>query len=113
MRKYFLVLLLAFACSEDKAEKPDNLMTKEQMVAFLIESHLAEGNLQVVKIDRDSLEVLFEQMEKELYIKHNIDSAQFMQSYHYYLHQPDQLSGIYDAVIDSLSLKEKMLNSGQ
>jgi len=88
-------------------------MTTEQMVAFLIESHLTEGNLQVIRIDRDSLEAIFHQLEKELYVKHNIDSARFMQSYHYYLHQPDQLSNIYDAVIDSLSLKEKMLNSGQ
>ena len=83
------------------------------MAAFLIESHLTEGNLQVIRIDHDSLEVIFNHLEKELYAKHHIDSAQFMQSYHYYLHHPQQLSGIYDAVIDSLSLKEKMLNSGQ
>jgi hypothetical protein len=113
VRKYFLALLIVFACSEVKVEKPENLMTREQMVAFLIDSHLTEGNLQVIRIDKDSLEVIFKQLEKELYIKHNIDSGQFTQSYHYYLHQPDQLSGIYDAVIDSLSLKEKMLNSGR
>ena len=88
-------------------------MTSEQMVAFLIDSHLTEGNLQTIRIDRDSLEVIFHQLEKELYVQHNIDSAQFMQSYHYYLHQIDELSEIYDAVIDSLSLKEKMFNSGQ
>ena len=88
-------------------------MTKEQMTAFLIDSHLAEGNLQTIKIDRDSLALIFQDMEKELYIKHGIDSVQFMDSYHYYLHEVNDLSEIYDAVIDSLNLKEKMLNSGQ
>ena len=113
MRKYFLALLVAFSCSGDQVEKPANLMTKEQMVAFLIDSHLLEGNLQTIKIDRDSLAIIFNNREEELYEKHRIDSGQFMQSYHYYLHQVDDLSEIYDAVIDSLSLREKMLNSGQ
>jgi hypothetical protein len=113
VKKYFLALLIACACSPEKVEKPANLMTKEQMAAFLIDSHLTEGNLQTIKINRDSLALIFYEMEKDLYAKHGIDSAQFMMSYHYYLHQSEELSDIYDAVIDSLSLKEKLLNSGQ
>ncbi len=90
-----------------------NLMTKEQMVAFLIDSHLIEGKLQTIKINTDSLKLIFLDLEKELYQAHHIDSEQFMQSYHYYLHEVDELSEIYEAVIDSLSLREKMLNTGQ
>lgn len=113
MKKYFLALLLALACSSEKEEKPAFLMTKEQMVAFLIDTHLTEGNLQTIKINRDSLALIFHEMEKDLYAKHGIDSAQFMMSYHFYLHEVEELSEIYDAVIDSLNLKEKMLKSGQ
>jgi hypothetical protein len=113
VKKYFLALLMAIACSEDAPEKPENLLTKEQMTAFLIDSHLIEGNLQTIKIDDDSVEKIFYSLEKELYRKHHIDSVQFIQSYQYYLHQIDELSDIYDAVIDSLNLKEKMLNSGE
>ncbi len=90
-----------------------DLLTKEQMVAFLIDSHLIEGTLQTIKIDKDSLKLIFLDMEKELYQKHDIDSEQFIQSYHFYLQEVDQLSEIYEAVIDSLSLREKMLNTGQ
>lgn len=90
-----------------------NLMTKEQMVAFLIDSHVVEGNLQTIRINKDSLELIFFDLERELYRKHHIDSQQFMQSYHFYLHEVDELSEIYDAVIDSLSLREKMLKTGQ
>ncbi len=101
------------ACSSEKVEKPANLMTKEQMAAFLIDNHLAEGNLQTLKIEKDSLAVIFHEMERDLYVDHGIDSAQFIESYHYYLHNVEELGEIYDAVIDSLNLKEKMLNSGQ
>ncbi|GJM27797.1 MAG: hypothetical protein DHS20C17_04320 [Cyclobacteriaceae bacterium] len=104
---------MALACSDDVIEKPENLMTKGQMTAFLIDSHLIEGNLQTIKIDQDSLEKIFYTLEKDLYKKHKIDSEQFMLSYHYYLHQTNELSEIYDAVIDSLSLQEKMINSAQ
>ena len=113
MKKYFLVLCLAIACSEDTTDKPDNLLTKEQMVAFLIDSHSTEGMLQTIKIRKDSLAKLFHGLEQELYQKHQVDSLQFMESYHYYLGEVDELSEIYDAVIDSLSLREKILTSGQ
>ena len=88
-------------------------MTKEQMVAFLIDSHETEGRLQTIKIHKDSLNLIFQDFEKELYRKHQIDSSQFLQSYHYYLDQVDELGEIYDAVIDSLSLREKTLNNSQ
>ena len=113
MKKYFLILVIAFACSSESEDKPVNLMTKGQMVAFLIDSHLIEGKLQTIKIDVDSLKLIFLDLEKELYQIHHIDSEQFMKSYHYYLHEVDELGDIYEAVIDSLSLREKMLNSGQ
>lgn len=113
MKKYFLILLVVVACSSELMDKPLNLMTKEQMVAFLIDSHLIEGKLQTIKINTDSLKLIFLDLEKELYQEHHIDSEQFMQSYHYYLHEVDELSEIYEAVIDSLSLREKMLNTGQ
>jgi len=113
VKKFFLILLVALACSSELKDKPLNLMTKEQMVAFLIDSHLIEGKLQTIKINTDSLKLIFLDLEKELYQDHHIDSEQFMQSYHYYLHEVDELSEIYEAVIDSLSLREKMLNTGQ
>lgn len=113
MKKYFLVLLVAIACSPVSENKPANLMTKDQMVAFLIDSHEMEGNLQTIKIPQDSLKLIFSDLEAELYQIHGIDSQQFLLSYHYYLNEVDELNEIYEAVIDSLSLREKTLNTGQ
>ena len=74
MKKYFLILLVVVACSSELKDKPLNLMTKEQMVAFLIDSHLIEGKLQTIKINTDSLKLIFLDLEKELYQEHHIDS---------------------------------------
>lgn len=114
MKKVFLMILILGACQSQQNKKPSNLMSEEQMVAFLIDSHMTEGQLQALKVSRDSTDVLFKPMEKELYVKHGIDSSQFMTSYHYYLQNIEQMADIYDAVIDSLSLREKVLiNKGQ
>ena len=88
-------------------------MSREEMVAFLIDSHEMEGRLQTIKIDKDSLALIFHGLESDLYSRHDIDSQQFLDSYHYYLSRVDELGEIYDAVIDSLSLREKTLDGGQ
>ena len=109
MRKLFLTLLILGACSAETQEKPPNLLTKPQMVAFLVDSHMKDGQLQAARISRDSAGFLFKQIEVELYRQHGIDSQQFLASYHYYLEHVDDLADIYDAVIDSLSLREKVI----
>ncbi len=109
MRKLFLIALLAASCAKKAQSIPENLMSKEQMVAFLIDSHMAEGQLQAARVAKDSMEHVFSEIEYKLYQQHGIDSNQFIISYHYYLDHVEELADIYDAVIDSLSLREKML----
>lgn len=103
------MILILTACSSSTDDKPEYILPKEKMVAFLIDSHMKEGQLTAAKISKDSARVLFKDIEQDLYKEHDIDSVQFLESYHYYLDHVEQLADIYDAVIDSLSLKEKVL----
>ena len=109
MKKVFLALLVLLGCGKEQEDLPPNLLSQEQMVAFLIDTHMIEGQLQAARIDRDSAGAVYQGIEADLYEKHQIDSQQFVESYHYYLANVEQLSDIYDAVIDSLSLREKVL----
>jgi len=109
VKKVFLALLIICACTETKQEPPENLLSEAQMVAFLIDTHMLEGQRQAARVSKDTTAHIYREFEVELYEKHQIDSQQFIDSYHYYLANVEQLSDIYDAVIDSLSLREKVL----
>lgn len=100
--------MLLFACAEEKNEyvkKPANLLSKDKMVSFLIELHLAEAKISYAKVKNpDSTEILFRNYEQYLFEKHHIDDSVYYRSYEYYLAHMDQLEDIYTAVVDSLSV---------
>ena len=89
---------------------PEHLMTKEQMVPFLIDIHIAETKIKILKLDYDSSMAFFRKLEDEIYQKHQVTDSIYLLSYNYYMDQPALLLEIYEQVIDSLSLREKVMN---
>lgn len=111
MRKVFLAIVLAttmFACV-NKQEKPKGVLSQSEMVAFLIDMHIAEARVNDLSVRRDSAVYLFEVMEDSLFRKHGIaaDSI-YLASYEYYLNNIGEMEKIYSAVVDSLSLRERL-----
>ena len=96
-----------FACSKD-SEVPDWVVSKERMVPFMIDIHLAEAKIKVLKLNYDSSLAFFRKLEDDVYEKHQITDSIYLESFNYYLNHPDLLLEIYEQVIDSLSLKEKV-----
>ncbi len=82
------------------------------MVSILIEMHMLEGKLNTLNLKRDSLEKLYYYYEHEVYAKHEVSDSVYLKSYEHYLSQPKQFESIYAAVVDSLSLQER-LQSGK
>lgn len=111
MKKLFLILIafVVLGCVR-KDKPPDDIMTKEQMVSFLIDLHVMEGKIGQVRFPRDSIKVIFPQIEKELFKKHNISDSLYFKSYQYYLDNMFAMEEIYNAVVDSLSLRERISN---
>lgn len=109
MKKSFLgiFILMAISCGQDRAKS--TLMSKEQMVDFLIDLHLSEATVQDMRLKADSANVLFSIQERLLYRQHNVSDSLFIKSYQYYLEQPVQMEEIYAAIIDSLSLRQVLL----
>ena len=104
---FCLTFLFASACnsSPELVEKPDNLLSEQQMVSFLIDMHLLEAKMSYIGTrDPDSLNLLFNNYEHHLMEKHGIDETTYQQSYAYYLDHMGQLKEIYDAVVDSISV---------
>jgi len=111
MKKYFLVsvILIGLGCvSKNKA--PENLMTKQEMINFLIDLHIVEAKISLSRIPTDSVKLFFPEIEDELYQKHHINDSIYKKSYQYYLNNISQMEEIYSAVVDSLSLRERIMN---
>ncbi len=98
---------MASSCGKKSAS--DGVMSEDEMVNFLIDLHIAEANVQDLRLNTDSAQVVFSMVEKLLYKQHGTTDSIFINSYQYYLERPEQLEIIYAAVIDSLSLKQVLM----
>jgi hypothetical protein len=83
-------------------------MSKQQMVSFLIDLHLMEAKINVVRFPKDSTKAYFPRIEEALFEKHNITDSVYFKSYQYYLNDMFAMEEIYSAVVDSLSLRERI-----
>jgi hypothetical protein len=109
MKKNFLILIavVMFGCIP-KDKPPENIMSKEQMVSFLIDLHLIEAKISISRFPNDSVKVIFPEIEEELFRKHHISDSIYFRSYQYYLNDMFEMEEIYTAVVDSLSLRERV-----
>ena len=104
----WLVLLgVVISCGREK--EPPHVLSKDQMVDWMISLYLAESRTTLLPINRDSAYKLFLPYQDSLMHRKNIQDSVLKKSYEYYLHHPSELESIYEAVIDSLSLREQRL----
>lgn len=102
MKNTFLLIIVIIFTScyqESKPKKPDNLISKDKMVAVIIDVSLfnsAKGS------NRKKLENNGFTTKNNIYKKHQIDSAQFAASSNYYAYYTDDYKAIYTKVVDSM-----------
>lgn len=99
-------MLTAIAC--DNSGKRGEIMSKEAMVNYLIELHIAEAQVQNLRLKKDSSDFVFEIYEKHLLDKNDLTDSLFIRSYNYYLQNPDELENIYESVVDSISVRKSV-----
>ena len=98
---------LLFSCGGKTAEEqPENLIKKEIFTEMILELQLIEAHLNEARVNqsviRDSANNLFQ----EIFEKHGAALEDFNTTMNYYASQPEELQGIYDAVLESLSEME-------
>lgn len=109
---FFCVTLLLSACyGNKKPSKPENLISKKDMVNILMDIKImasAAGNNKAI-LDENGI-----YQEDYIYKKYNIDSLQFALSNEYYSYYMVEYESIYAKVQDSLSiLKEVYLKQNE
>lgn len=106
--KCLFILLFLVSCVKD--EKPEDLMSKEDMVEALIHVHLLEAKVNKLTSRRDSIQFIYDHYESILFDKHEIEKEKYDRTMAYYIENPDQLLEIYETVVDSISLRQKNQN---
>lgn len=108
VRGMILLLLLALLGSCSEVKEPESVLSREQMVDLMMDIYLAEARTNLLPIERDSAYKLFLPFQDSLLHRKEIPDSLLKKSYAYYLQRPAELEAIYDAIIDSLSLREQL-----
>ncbi len=104
----FTILIASlFSCKQEQKETAP--LSRDQMVSLMMEIYLAEARTATVPVGKDSAYRLFIPHQDSLMHRMGIKDSTLRASYSYYLKHPADLEAIYDAIIDSLSLREQRL----
>tara|TARA_B110000263_G_scaffold145758_1_gene126395 strand:+ start:256 stop:582 length:327 start_codon:yes stop_codon:yes gene_type:complete len=101
---FFLTFFINISCSNPLEKK---LLSKEILVEILIDMHILEVTIDNLNLSKDSSLVFYNQKEKEIFKKYNIDDKIYRESFSYYFFKPKELDQIYEHVIDSLLLYQQ------
>jgi hypothetical protein len=107
MTNWYWVIFIAaaiFGCTSNTIlKKPDDLISKEQMVDLLTEMYIAVSAENIININ-DKRNINYFQL---IYDKYQIDSAQFKRSSFYYSSKIDE----YDNILEQVEKNIKDLNT--
>jgi hypothetical protein len=104
---FSLVFFIMIGCNN---KKPESLITKKDMVAILIDLHMAEAKVNSLSLSSDSAHGLFKVFEKQLYDKYQVTDSIYLKSFNYYLNELDAMDDIYTSVVDTLIRRQKMID---
>jgi hypothetical protein len=103
----FFLILGWMSCSSSK--KPEGVLTQAQLSALLIDVYLAEARVESVTLPKDSLMKIFVPHEQKILQAKGIPDSILKLTYQYYLAHPKELEQVYDAIIDTLVLRDQRL----
>jgi hypothetical protein len=103
---FIVISLFLSACyGNKKLKKPENLISKNEMVNILIDIKIMAS---ATGVNKDLLDKHGIHQEDFIYKKHNIDSLQFALSNEYYSFYMTEYEAIYQKVNDSLTLLQEI-----
>ena len=107
-KKYLIPMLLCImlSCSQ---EKPSEILSEAQIVAVLIDLHLAKAMIRHNHYSKDSTALFHQKNVAAIYKSHGINYEVFEKSFAYYLEDIKKMKCIYEAVIDSPSAQKEHL----
>ena len=110
MKRSFLLLLIALVVGCSKTVKtPKGILEKDKMISILLDIHIKEGQVQQLRVIRDSSTRVFKYFEREIFAKHEVLDSVYYNSLSFYYDHPELMEEIYTAIVDSLSVQEQLI----
>ena len=110
VRSVVILFFFASMISCKKEEKKESApLSKDQMVDIMMNIYLAEARSNLTPVPKDSAYKLFLPFQDSLLFRSGIADSTLRKAYSYYFEHPAELELIYDAIIDSLSLREQRM----
>lgn len=99
-----VVTTLFFACNNSPVEKPDNLLSKEEMTNIIYDVMILQASKSY-----NNVEVKKEDLKIESYIfdKYKIDSSTYHQNQRHYASKPKEYEKMYKEVVERLTLAQQ------
>ena len=105
------IITLAFSCTKKEEKIPATIIAPEKMKQILIDIHMLEGTVNASNMQADTATATYNSLQEKLFQKHGIKQVQFDSSMAYYTRHLEDMDKIYTGVIDSLTVKEALLNA--
>jgi hypothetical protein len=107
---FFLTAFFVISCGKEKGnEPPEGLIDKATMIGILQDVYQVEAKVAALNVPYDSSQRVFNLVEADLLKRHGVNDSLYRISMAYYFENPEELTYIYEAVVDSLSLQERQL----
>lgn len=101
---FIVVIALFLACNNSPVEKPDTLLSKDEMTNIIYDVMLLQASKSY-----NNVEVKKEDLKIESYIfdKYKIDSTTYHQNQRYYASKPKEYEKMYKEVVEKLTLVQQ------
>ncbi len=93
------------SCQRDN--RPVGVLSPPELSKLMVEIYLAEARAAGNGLPRDSAAKYFAPQEQKIFAKAGVSESTIRVTYQYYIDHPQKFEKIYDAVIDSLNLREQ------
>lgn len=80
----FAALLFTCACSDKEAEKPDDVLSREETIDMIVDAWFMESAIHNVVTDGSKIEPTTVALYEKFFAEHNITREQFIHSIEYY-----------------------------
>lgn len=104
---FFMVFVAACKTKPDEIKPPKTILNQEQMIAVLVDIHLAESYGYMERVTHIEKTELLNKEYAIILKTHNIKLEQLTQSYDWYINHPTILEVMYDSIIEQIKLQEQ------